>query len=186
MASEGKEVRAAHDGPDISHDQLIGKAEEFNREDSQRASSAGETRQKIGQLLDTTALNSKAFSWARQILKVNEKSNGQAKAMDIIMSLETVLPMLRDHVSGQGTRSMDLPNPNEEPEQDKPKKAKPAGKKKPKNEPATIPAEEQPEDAETAEFNAEVDDAMGEGDAVEPFDPDAETPIDFGGEDNAA
>ena len=59
-------------------------------------------------------------------------------------------------------------------------------KKKPKNEPATIPAEEQPEDAETAEFNAEVDDAMGEGDAVEPFDPDSETPIDFGGEDNAA
>lgn len=173
MASEGKAVSAAYKGPDISHDQLIGKSEEFNREDGQRASSAGETRQKIGQLLDTTAMNGKAFSWLRQILKVNDKANGQEKAMDIIRSLEKCLPMVRDHVSGQGTKAMDLSEPEAEP-----KKA--AGKKKAPIEPATIPVEEA-QDAETAEFNAEVDETLAGDDTVTPFDPD-ETPIDFGGD----
>ncbi|EEW56677.1 hypothetical protein SCH4B_4374 [Ruegeria sp. TrichCH4B] len=186
MASEGKEVRLAHDGPSVSHDELIGQLEARIREEMERKSDAGESGAKLKEFLDETGLNGQAVGWAKSILKKLGKKNGQQKAMDIVRSLEVLTPMVKNHVGGQGTSEMDLPNPNEEPEQDKPKKAKPAGKNKPKNEPATIPAEEQPEDAETAEFNAEVDDAMGEGDAVEPFDPDAETPIDFGGEDNAA
>lgn len=111
MAKEGKEVRAAFDGPDLEHDKLIDQIEARNREDSERASSAGESRQKIGQFLDDTAMNSKAFSWCRQILKVGEKADGQNKAMDIIRSLETALPMLKDHVAGQGSMEMDLDGP---------------------------------------------------------------------------
>jgi len=101
MGDEGKTVRQAMDGPDVEHDKLIEFVSIRNREDKDRASSAGESRQKIGEFLDETGLNGKALSWLRQILKTRDKSDGTTKAMDIIRSLEFALPMVKAEVAGQ-------------------------------------------------------------------------------------
>jgi hypothetical protein len=97
--SEGETVRIAFDGPELDHDKTIGEMEARNREDGERASSAGESRAAIKAFLDQSNMNPKAFSWLRMILKQNDKD--QAKAMDIIRSLEVALPMVKAHVSGQ-------------------------------------------------------------------------------------
>lgn len=97
--SEGEEVRIAFDGPTVEHDHLISNIEARNREDTTRASSAGESRAAIKEFLDETNMNPKAFSWCRVILKVNDKD--QAKAMDMIRSLEVGLAMVKAHVAGQ-------------------------------------------------------------------------------------
>lgn len=97
--SEGETVRIAFTGPTVEHDQIIGEMEARNREDGERASSAGESRAAIKAFLDQSNMNPKAFSWLRMILKQNDKD--QAKAMDIIRSLEVALPMVKAHVSGQ-------------------------------------------------------------------------------------
>jgi hypothetical protein len=97
--SEGEEVRIAFDGPQIEHDTLISNIEARNREDATRASSAGESRAAIKAFLEDTNMNRKAFSWFRATLKMNDKD--QAKAMDMIRSLEIGLPMVKAHVLGQ-------------------------------------------------------------------------------------
>jgi len=97
--SEGEEIRIAFDGPTVEHDDLISNIEARNREDGERASYAGESRAMIKAFLDDTNMNPKAFSWLRAILKVNDKD--QAKAMDMIRSLEVGLAMVKAHVSGQ-------------------------------------------------------------------------------------
>ena len=104
--SEGKKVNVAFKGPDVEHDKLISFIEARNREDHQRSSSAGESRQKIAEFLEDTGCNSQALSWARSILKKLDKTDGQHKAMDVIMSLKKVLPMIEAHVTGQSTPDM--------------------------------------------------------------------------------
>lgn len=106
--SEGKSVNVTFNGPSIEHDELIGFSAARNDEDRKRASSAGESRAKIKEFLDDTGMNGKALSWLRQILKTADKDDGQAKAMDVIMSLKKGLPMVEAHVAGQGTGSLDL------------------------------------------------------------------------------
>lgn len=110
--TEGQEVRRAFDGPDIDHDQLIGRASRHNMEDADRASSAAETRQDIGAFLESTGLNNKAYSVLRQIMKAGDKSRD--KAMDVIRSLEKGLPMVKSHIGGQTTAEMDFPEPVDE------------------------------------------------------------------------
>lgn len=112
--SEGKTVNVAFNGPSIEHDELIGFSAARNDEDRRRASSAGESRAKIKEFLEDTGMNGKALSWLRQILKIADKDDGQAKAMDIIMSLKKALPMIEAHVAGQGSYSLDLDSPDEE------------------------------------------------------------------------
>lgn len=141
---EGKTVRQAFDGPDIDHDTLISRASRHNDEDAERASSAGETRADIGNFLEDTGLNSKAYSVLRQIMKVAGKS--QDKAMDIIRSLKTGLPMVESHVAGQSTTDMFDGNPPEEKAEEE----------------APTDVADEADDPETEEFNAAVDDAMGE------------------------
>ena len=109
--SEGKSVNVAFNGPSIEHDELIGFSAARNDEDRRRASSAGESRAKIKEFLDDTGMNGKALSWLRQVLKTADKDDGQAKAMDIIMSLKKALPMVEAHVAGQGSMSFDLDGP---------------------------------------------------------------------------
>lgn len=82
---------------DIEHDELLTEIIDRNREDSDRASSAGTSRAAIKQFLETTGMNSKAFSWCRAILKQKKYS----QRMDIIRSLEEALPMVKAHVIGQ-------------------------------------------------------------------------------------
>jgi hypothetical protein len=102
--ADGAAVRRAIDGPDIDHDELISFIAARNQEDGDRASDAGESRQAIGEFVERTGMNAKALAWMRQILKANNKS--QAKAMDIILSVEKALPMIKAHVAGQGTPDM--------------------------------------------------------------------------------
>lgn len=95
--SEGATVRHAMNGPDVDHDRLISFAAARNSEDAERASSAGESRQLIGEFLEDTGMNGKALSWLRAILKQKKTE----KAMDIIRSLEHGLPMVKSHLGGQ-------------------------------------------------------------------------------------
>lgn len=104
MAKKPSPERIAFDGPDIEHDHMIGKFQQWNKEDGARASSAAETRSEIGEFIEDTGMNKKAASWMRMVLKANDKD--QAKAMDIITSLEKALPMIKAHVAGQGTADM--------------------------------------------------------------------------------
>lgn len=109
MKEPSNEVRVAMNGPSLDHDELISNAAVWNAADRKRASSAGETRAEIKEFLEETGMNGKALSWLRQILKINDKDDGQSKAMDVIMSLEKGLPMIRAHVAGQGTPDMLAP-----------------------------------------------------------------------------
>lgn len=99
--SEGTEVRYAMNGPDIEHDQLIGKIDKWNGEDRARASTAAETRGEIGHFTEVTGVNPKALSFLRSIKKVAARDGGQAKAMDIIRSIEKGLPMVKADINGQ-------------------------------------------------------------------------------------
>ena len=108
--SEGATVRHAMNGPDIEHDQLIGKIEKWNGEDRARASTAAETRGEIGTFVEKTGINPKALSLLRLIAKTAKKDGGQAKAMDIIRSIEKGLPMLKLHIGGnQAEMALDEP-----------------------------------------------------------------------------
>lgn len=99
--SEGKAVRVAIEGPDIEHDKLIGNIDKWNGEDRERASSAAETRGEIGQFTESSGMNAKALSMLRTIKKAAARDGGQAKAMDIIMSLKKGLPMVEADITGQ-------------------------------------------------------------------------------------
>lgn len=154
MAGEGKETRLAYDGPDVDHDQLIAEIDRMSRGEHERASDASESAAKTKEFIDETGMNGQALSWLKSIVKKLPKKDGQAKAMDIIRSLKVGLPMVENHVGGQGTAEMDLDGPQDEAEE-------------------TVEAEPEATDAETEKFNSEVDEVMGD---------DVVTPIDFGGE----
>lgn len=121
---DGTASRIAMNGPDVDPDEMIDFALARNREDAARASDAGESRQMIGDFLERTSLNKKAFAFSRTILKAAAKDT--AKGMDIIRSVEAVLPAIRAHVAGQGTGEMelepdepdDLPKPSYAPDAD--------------------------------------------------------------------
>lgn len=104
--SEGKEVRQAFDGPDLEHDALIEQINSRSAEEYERGSDASESGAKIKEFLEETGMNSQAFTWCKSIMKKLPKKDGQAKAMDIIRSLKTALPMIESHVAGQSTPDM--------------------------------------------------------------------------------
>lgn len=150
--STGREVREAYDGPTVDHDALISNIEARIREEHARQSDGSESAAKTAAFLEETGLNSQAFSWLKSIQKKLPKKDGQAKAMDIIRSLEIGLPMVKAHVSGQGTGEMDFGDDEDDPQE---------------IEPVDWDAEDALTDEER-EFNADV-----ERNIV--------TPIDFGG-----
>jgi hypothetical protein len=108
------EVRHAITGPEIDHDKLIGKIDKWNGEDRARASTAAETRSEIGDFTERTGMNPKALSMLRTIKKAAMKDGGQAKAMDIIRSLEAGLSMVKADISGQQSE-MDLGQKPDDP-----------------------------------------------------------------------
>lgn len=138
---------------DIDHDKLIASIIDRNMEDSERASSAGESRQLIGEFLGETGMNSQAYSWMRTILKKKKYS----QRMDIIRSLEEALPMIKAHVMGQGfgpdlvDQAQDYADPDDDKVDD-----------------SDRDADSDPElDAEQDEFEAEVDKVVPFGEAAE-------------------
>ena len=112
--SEGQQVREAFDGPKVEHDDLMSFLNERIAEQHARSADASESSSKTTKFVDETGLNSQAVSWAGSILKKLPKKDGQAKAMDVIRSMKLMLPMLENHVGGQGTQEMDLDGPEEE------------------------------------------------------------------------
>jgi hypothetical protein len=95
----------------IEYDTLIAAITARNKEDGERASSAGESRQKIGEFLETTGMNGQAFSWCRSILKKKKYS----QQMDVLISLEEALPMIRAAVMGGQTEMVLDAAPEEAP-----------------------------------------------------------------------
>ncbi|WP_120636046.1 hypothetical protein [Ruegeria sp. EL01] len=162
MAEEGKQVREAYDGPEVEHDQLISEIERMIHSERERSSDASESAAETKEFLDETGLNNTAVGWGKTIIKDLDKKNGQQKAMDKVRSLKLILPMLENHVAGQGTGEMDLEGPQDEAEVE--------------DEPVENP-EPMVQDEETEDFNAAVDENMGDSDIVHP--------IDFGGGDAA-
>ena len=147
--SEGSDVRRAYDGPDIEHDQLIGFIEARNREDGERASSAGESRQMIGDFLEQTNMNAKALSTCRTIMK--QKTTD--KAMDIVRSLETALPMLKAHLGGQQSELELSPG---EPEMVDPDAELPDEPRKPSYAPTFTPGGDADLDDDSDDFDRQL------------------------------
>ena len=94
---------------EVSYEKFISFATARNQEDAERASSAGESRQKIGEFLDETGVNSQALSWSRTILKKKKYS----QQMDIIRSMEELLPLVKAKVEG-GQSAMDFSGSDEQ------------------------------------------------------------------------
>lgn len=113
--SVGQKVREALDGPQVEHDALIAQINDRMAEEYARSSDAGESGAKTSDFLEKTGLNSQAFSWGKSILKKTKMKDGQFKAMDVIQSLEAIIPLIKNHIEGQGTVDMDLGEPDAAP-----------------------------------------------------------------------
>lgn len=157
--SEGAEVRHAMNGPDIEHDHLIGKIDKWNGEDRSRASTAAETRGEIGDFTEKTGMNPKALSFLRTIKKTAAKDGGQAKAMDIIRSIEKCLPMVKADISGQqGEMNLGAPEDVTEGALD------PVGEAElpqPSYKPTFTPGADDELDQETVDFEAGLAEVQG-------------------------
>lgn len=86
----------------VNHDALISEISNRNYEDGERASSAGESREKIKEFLEVTGLHPKAFSAMRVGLKIKKES----QKLDWLRSMEIMLPMVAAEIRGQSTQDM--------------------------------------------------------------------------------
>lgn len=104
MTEEIEKVQV--DQPEISvdHDQLIDATSKWAQEDADRASSAGETRQRIGEFIEETGVNSKALSHIRAGLKLKKES----ARLDWLRSMELMLPMVAAHIRGQSSGELPI------------------------------------------------------------------------------
>lgn len=105
------EVHDESEGPDLNHDELLGTIQRQSADEYERASDASESGARLKEFLEETGMNSQAFGWLKAIYKKLPKKDGEAKAMDIIRSLEKGLPMVKSHVLGQATAEMDFDAP---------------------------------------------------------------------------
>lgn len=129
----------------LDHDKLIDEIEARKKEEYARQSDAGESAAKVAKYLDETGLNGQAFGWLKTIMKKLPKKDGHAKAMDIILSLEAGLPMIKNHIEGQ-QGSLGLGDPAD---------FEPEAPEEPEEEPeASEPAEQL--DEEEADFEAHL------------------------------
>ena len=142
--SVGAQVRSAMDGPTLDHDALIGQITDREREAYARRSDAAESGAMVKEFLEETDLNSKAYSVLAAIVKLVEKKDGVAKAMDVIRSLETGLPLIKNHIGGQGSAEMDLGEP--EPKKPAAKVTKADVSHMTSEDPYDLPNEDGPDD----------------------------------------
>lgn len=163
MAKDEEEFK----GPEVSHDDLLAHIGARHREEYARKSDAAESGDKTQKFLEETGLNGQALKWAGSIIKKLPKKDGQAKAMDIIRSLDLILPMIKDHVEGQGTGEMDLGPDPEDPD------GVDAG------------GDDNQDDDGGAAAEPEVEEASGGDPDLGTVD-ETVTPIDFGGDGDKA
>jgi len=114
------QIAEVTDEPKVNHDDLISQILARSDEEYARGSDAAESGALTKTFLEETGLNSQAFSWAKTIIKKIKKKDGQAKAMDVIRSMNAILPMLENHVLGQGTAEMDLEPDTDDEDADDP------------------------------------------------------------------
>lgn len=143
-------------GVSVTYDDLINEISERNREDSERASSAGESRQKIKEFLDATGVHPKVFSFARSILR-QKKHTVQ---IDMMRSVEEVMPLVKACIDGNhGQADMfDDPADYSEP-----------GNQVDDDDPDFEDLDPGEDDPETEEFNAAVSDVTDEAGFVVAF-----------------
>ena len=99
----------------LSHDDLLNQIGRQLGDERERKSDAGESGARLKNFIEDTGVNSQAFSWMKSTVKKLEKKKGASKAMDIIRSLEVMLPMVRDHVEGQQSDWIDqIPDAEED------------------------------------------------------------------------
>lgn len=118
--AKGETIEPVNDEPVCDHDKLFSEIFARAKEERARKIDAGESAAETKKFLDETKLNSQAHSWGRSIIKKLDMKDGENKAMDVIRSLNFLLPMLENHVVGQGTSEMDLDAPEPDKAMGKP------------------------------------------------------------------
>jgi hypothetical protein len=88
----------------LDADRVMRKMNQWNAEDSNRASSAAETRQDIGQFVEDTGYHKKAISDGRKLLKMAE--DDPDKLWDYLRTFEPLLNDLKEHVRSANTPDM--------------------------------------------------------------------------------
>lgn len=90
----------------IDKDEVLHAMQDFNTEDSERASDAGESRQRIGEFLERTSINNKAFSHCRMVLRMKKDD----KRQDWLRSMKALLPLMEEQIAAVGTKdAFDVP-----------------------------------------------------------------------------
>lgn len=151
-------------GPNLDPEKFLKLHREFANGESTDASNAGERRVAIGAMFDEMRLEPKAAGQGRAILKMKN----EGKMRDAVRTWQQLLPMLEDVVLGGSQDEMDL-----HPANGTAQEAAVDPLDDDEYDPTDFAANDAvaEEDAETAEFNDAVDDAMA----------DNVRPIDFGG-----
>ncbi len=85
----------------VHTDKILNTISAINGHERERASDAGEDRAEIGNLLDLTGLNKRAFAFVRMLDKQEAD-----KRDDILRSLHPLLELMGGHWGGQGTADM--------------------------------------------------------------------------------
>jgi hypothetical protein len=88
----------------IDPEELLGAVADFNHGDEERASDAGADRQRIGEFLENTGINGKAFSHIRSALKIKKEE----QRLDWPRSMEAMLPIIANRIRGNSTMEMSL------------------------------------------------------------------------------
>ena len=108
--SEGAQVRAAFDGPDIDYDTFIAHHSDQQRYEDSAQSKMGEARQKRGDFLEETNLNGKAVPAIRSGLKIKD----DAKQFDWLRSMKVLIAIVDEHITGNTTPDMFDAAPSQE------------------------------------------------------------------------
>lgn len=91
---------------EIDQEAVLQAMQDFNTEDSERASDAGESRQRIGEFLESTGINNKAFSHCRMVLRMKKDD----KRQDWLRSMRALMPLMESQIAAIGTRdAFDVP-----------------------------------------------------------------------------
>lgn len=88
----------------LDADRVLSKMNQWNGEDAERASSAAETRQEIGEFIEATGYHKKAISDGRKLLKMG--ANDPEKLWDYLRTFEPLLNDIKLHIQGQTTPDM--------------------------------------------------------------------------------
>ena len=96
----------------VHHDKIVNTIEALKSNERNRASEAGEDREEIGNFLELTGLNKKAFSFVRSIDKLEAD-----KRDDVLRSLHPLLDLMDKRWNGQNTPDM-FEDATDAPEED--------------------------------------------------------------------